>query len=636
MADLSPLPTPPLVTGSRSTLADGNAAPAAAEPSTEEPRASAPRLSLTDFLDLGTLQEIQDSFTAVSRLHAIIRDADGQPLTLVTDAARRAQSDLVLEQLLTADETADGPFVAPIIVEGQELGSIAIDRPQAEGLSPGSSPGTSPGTSPESSPASDGEGNATVTRREARALLRRVAKRLHIPAEAARPFIEAAEAAYSPNRAAGIQFLYLLANSIARLCYQEYHLRQRVEELSALYKLSTLLSASRDVQQTLDTAARSAAEVMKVKAVAIRLLDTEKQEMVPKAVCNLSEAYVNKGSIEVQRSPMFRDALAGKVVYIENMATDPRILYPEDAQREGLVSVLCAGMIYQGRPIGAIQCFTGEVRRFTQFEVNLLRALAQLLAAAIENARLDTERQESLRMQRQLHLAADVQRRMLPAVMPKLPPFDIAARYVPSFELGGDFYDFIDLDGHLGIAVGDVVGKGVAASLLMASVRSSLRAYAQDVYNLNEVIQRVNVQLTRDTLDNEFVTLFYGVLNPKTRRLTYCSAGHEPPLLLRKDRLIRLETGGMIVGIDVQQTYDMGICDLEPNDLLLIYTDGLPDAMNFSGEKFGRPRIEKAMRTAADRSAHDALNHILWEMRRFAGLKRSFDDTTLVVVKVGR
>jgi sigma-B regulation protein RsbU (phosphoserine phosphatase) len=264
----------------------------------------------------------------------------------------------------------------------------------------------------------------------------------------------------------------------------------------------------------------------------------------------------------------------------------------------------------------------------------MLRAVAQLLGTAIENARLYAEHLEHERVQRQLHLAADVQRRMLPAESPDLPPFDIAARYVPSLELGGDFYDFIALDGHMGIAIGDVAGKGVAASLLMASVRASLRAYAQDVYDIDQIVARVNVALTRDTLDNEFATLFYGVIDPATMRMTYCNAGHEPPLMLRGGQIQRLSRGGMIVGIDDRQQYEKGLLTLQSGDLVLLHTDGLTDAQNFQRRSFGRDRIMAAMHDRADAPAADVLNHVLWEMRRFVGLNRSIDDTTIVAIKV--
>jgi hypothetical protein len=263
---------------------------------------------------------------------------------------------------------------------------------------------------------------------------------------------------------------------------------------------------------------------------------------------------------------------------------------PEQAEREGLASMLFAGIIYQGRPIGVLQVGTAERRSFSRFQRDLLQAMAQLVAAAIENARLDRSRRETERVQRQLRLAADVQRRMLPRHLPEIDPLHVAARYVPSFELSGDFYDFLSLDGHLGVAIGDVAGKGVAASLLMASVRSSLRAYAQDLYDIDQIMARVNAALTRDTLDNEFATLFYGVIDPVAMRLTCCNAGHEPPLLLRGDEVIHLDIGGMIVGVDAGQEYERAVVDLEPGDLLLLYTDGLIDARNDAGEAFGRKR----------------------------------------------
>jgi sigma-B regulation protein RsbU (phosphoserine phosphatase) len=256
-----------------------------------------------------------------------------------------------------------------------------------------------------------------------------------------------------------------------------------------------------------------------------------------------------------------------------------------------------------------------------------------LLAAALNNARLDAKRVESEHVQRQLRLAADVQKRMLPQQWPQFPPFEVAARNIPSLELSGDFYDLIDLSGNLGIAVADVAGKGVPASLMMASVRSSLRAFAQDVYDIDHIMARVNAALTRDTLPHEFATLFYGVLDPRTGRLTYCNAGHEPPLLLHAGKFTQLEAGGMIVGIDPKATYERGIVFMKPGDLLLIYTDGLTEAQDFGRERFGRQRIMQAMRDMADKPAREALNHVLWQMRRFVGLNRTSDDTTLVAVK---
>ncbi|MCE9590686.1 MAG: SpoIIE family protein phosphatase [Planctomycetes bacterium] len=603
---MTPPPQPPITPLPAQAPAPGTAAgpapTAPAAPATPPaPIASPP--SLTDFLDLPTLQELQDNFAVLAHLKTVIRDAQGNPLTAPTDTTGRSRSDALLEELIGPDDAGE-QLHAPIIVEGRELGSVSIESAER----------------PEHEPDRD--------------RLIELCERLGVPHDQVPALLYAAERAFAPRRGAAVQVLFLLANHLARLCYQEFQLRERVNELAVLNRISTLLTGHRDLQQLLDTAARSCAEAMGLKAAAIRLLDDSGQELVIKAVHGLSAAYLNKGPILLDNSQVAKTAFSGQVVYVEDMLTDPRVIYPEDAEREGLSSFLVAPMIYRGRPIGIIQVYSAERRKFSTYDVNLLQSIAQLTGTAIETARLDAQRKEAVNVQRQLRLAADVQQRMLPASMPEVPPFDIAARYVPSFDLGGDFYDFIQLDSHLGIAVADVVGKGVAASLLMASVRASLRAYAQDVYDIDEVLSRVNAALCRDTLSSEFVTLFYGVLDPSTLRLTYCNAGHEPPLLLRKGEVIKLDVGGTVVGIDPDHHYDKGLIDLLPGDTLLIYTDGLCDAQDFNNRRFGRERVRQSLVEAAKLSAGDALNHILWQMRRFVGLNKRMDDLTMVVIKV--
>src|SRR5262249_8416460 len=143
-----------------------------------------------------------------------------------------------------------------------------------------------------------------------------------------------------------------------------------------------------------------------------------------------------KGPVLLERSPAHQHALAGHVIHILDMATDPRVLYPDDAHREGLASMLYTGIVFQSRPIGVIQLYTDSPRHFSQDEVNLLRAVAQLVGAAIDNARLNASQRENEIIQRQIKLASDVQKRMMPRHAPKLPHFEVAARYVPSFELG--------------------------------------------------------------------------------------------------------------------------------------------------------------------------------------------------------
>jgi sigma-B regulation protein RsbU (phosphoserine phosphatase) len=338
--------------------------------------------------------------------------------------------------------------------------------------------------------------------------------------------------------------------------------------------------------------------------------------------------------------------LSGLVVCVHDMHTDPRVGLADRAREEGLVSLISTGLLYNAHPIGLIRLYTRTAREFTPAEQGLLKSIADQSAAAVMNARLRVLREEDERIQRQVRLAADVQRRMLPRSTPDIPGLDLAAKYSPSFELGGDFYDFIELGGNLGIVVGDVVGKGVAAALLMSAVRASLRAHAQDVYDIGEVLVRVNAALVRDTRDNEFATLWYGVIDPQTLRLTYCGAGHEWPLLIRvprdrsvrDDDVVRLTADGMALGIDADQRYPHGTYDLQRSDVLVAYTDGLTDSTDFEGRRFGGTRVRRALVDLLSRepaaSATRIVEHIFWQLRQFSGLSRRIDDVTLVVMRV--
>ncbi len=575
--------------------------------------------ALTDFVDRHTLQEIQDAFTSVTQLRARILDPAGAPVTRPTDAAQRFASDLAFEQLVdVVVGDADPPppddeharFVAPISVAGVQIGAIAIE----------------PGTA-----------DIAPDRLDA---LDHLARDLELDPVQRAELRDGAELAFGTNRGAAIGFLYLIANAITRQCYEQYQSQQRVRELSVLYGISRAVAGHETLDQVLCTAVESVRDAMQVKAVVIRLLhDTpEGPELRREASSGLSDDYLKKGRLLVNRSEMMAAALRGEVIQINDMPTDPRVFFPAQATEEGLASMLCVGVIYEGRALGSLQLFTQTPRRFDDFETDLVRGIAQLLATAIEKKRLDQTRHENRAILRQLHLAASVQQRMLPDHPPAIPGYDLCARYVPSYELSGDFYDFIELGPHgetLGIAIGDVVGKGVAASLMMAGARASLRAFAQDVYDLDEVISRVNVNMARDTTVGEFITLWYGTLEPTSGRLTYCSAGHEPGLLIRRGVIHRLDAGGMIAGIDADQDYEKGVWNLEPGDLLLLHTDGLSDAMNTQGQRLGRAPVEQLLLDAAAQGvdACEVANRLLSLVHEHGDNARKTDDTTLVVLR---
>jgi phosphoserine phosphatase RsbU/P len=449
--------------------------------------------------------------------------------------------------------------------------------------------------------------------------------------------------------------LTLLASSTMELCYHELELRHRIKEVSALARMSSLLTRAASPQKVLDVVIDLALDVLGLDAGSIVLLKEKgegelsenEEDLVLATSRNLSIGWLEHPQPLSKERAFDRMALAGQIVISEDIARDERILIRDRALAEGLGAAIHAGMVFKNRSLGVIRLYSRSPRAFDEVDKKLLASLASQAAAALEQSRLLSMEHEEQALQRQLQLAADVQRRMLPKGVPNFPNLDVAARYIPSFELGGDFYDFIDLEGHLGVVVGDVVGKGIAAALLMSSVRASLRAYAQDVYDLDEVVSRVNQALSRDTREHEFASLWYGVLDISKMRLTYSSAGHEPPMVVRVPKhraptmadLDELNVGGMVVGIDPSQRYQRAVCDIKAGDVLMAYTDGLTDATNFSGERFGKARLRsvllKALQDKPHASAGEIVERILWEVRQFAGLSTSrSDDKTIVCVRV--
>ncbi|MGA3065786.1 MAG: SpoIIE family protein phosphatase [Tepidisphaeraceae bacterium] len=566
-------------------------------------------LKLTDFLDLPTLQEIQDSFAAVANVKVTIADAQGQTLTQATPTTEFLKRQRAIADATSAADAAQGPqrsggeYVAPIMVNNQRLGTI---RMTAQG------------------------GVAGIDDAKLAQLAEKVGIDLKPMRQIAAQLLKSRAA-----KPAAIQFLYLLANAVARLCFQEFQLRQRINELTAVYNVAMMLADARNVDTVLQRTVELVADVMQTKASSIRLVDADRDELVIKAVHNLSGQYINKGPIRLSKAQIDHEALAGKgYEYVRNLAEDPRSLYPGEARLEGIASMLSVGMRYKGRAIGVLRVYTDKEQAFSPLQIDLMKAIAAQAAAAIENARLLQESIQVQALERQVQMAAQVQHRMIPQKPPTLAGVDLASVYIPSQELGGDFYDFIELPyDNIGLVVADVSGKGIPASLTMAAVRAALRAQVDNVYYLYEVIRRINLMVFRDSSAGEFVTLFYGVLDGRNRRFTYCNAGHPPGLILRDGKIIELGSDNMVLGVNPEEKYTQSLVDLRIGDTLMLYTDGLPDAMNFQRQTFGRQRVLEAFAQGGATAVAVAEN-VVWNMRRYAGLTARSDDVTMIVAKI--
>jgi sigma-B regulation protein RsbU (phosphoserine phosphatase) len=262
--------------------------------------------------------------------------------------------------------------------------------------------------------------------------------------------------------------------------------------------------------------------------------------------------------------------------------------------------------------------------------------LATQAAISIEKALLHEALLEKKRLEEQLRIARQVQLSLLPTQPAHIEGLDVAGINVPAENIGGDYFDLIPIvQGHLGLVVADVSGKGVPASLIMAGFRAMLRAEIRNNYSIRTIFAKVN-NLLEETLDyDQFVSAFYGVLDLERRRFTYSNAGHHPAILLRADGKPRyLKSGGMVLGVFADASYNERFVDLAAGDVLVLYTDGLVEAENRPGEMFGRERLEQCLAANMHLDARDLCQAAYAAMREFTEGGRLEDDTTIVVAKV--
>jgi sigma-B regulation protein RsbU (phosphoserine phosphatase) len=277
---------------------------------------------------------------------------------------------------------------------------------------------------------------------------------------------------------------------------------------------------------------------------------------------------------------------------------------------------------------------------YSPTDVALLESVASQTGLAMENSRLTeavaSEVAQRERLSRELEIAREVQQRLFPQSGPEIAGLDYAGKCRPASSVGGDYYDFVLMcDGRLGIAIGDISGKGVPAALLMASLQASLRGLAiSNPPQLSPLMENLNRLIYDASPSNRYATFFYGVYDPKCREFMYVNGGHNPPMVFRGGDVLRLEEGGPVVGLFGPAQYAQGIVTLEAGDTMVLFTDGVSEAMNGADEEFDEPRLIEAVRSGAGLKATDLIDHIMTKCDAFVAGAPQHDDMTLVVVKV--
>jgi sigma-B regulation protein RsbU (phosphoserine phosphatase) len=412
-----------------------------------------------------------------------------------------------------------------------------------------------------------------------------------------------------------------------------------------LAELSSSVAGIRDTRALLETVTRRISDSLHVSRIAVLLERGDRYE----------PAYALGYDGTAPPVELKRDA---STIRLLKQARSPSKIYFDDPQswvhgasekEQAALQALDAQVLLplnpNNRMLGVISL--GPKRSeapYSRADLQLLGAVASQTGLALENARLtESIRQEVAqreRLNRELEIARDVQQRLFPQKLPNVEGLDFAGYCRPAYGVGGDYYDFIKLsDGCMGIAIGDVSGKGIAAALMMASLQASLRGQTiKPCETLSEMIEHVNRLVYDASADNRYATFFYAQYDPANRMLRYVNAGHNPPILYRKRmngrQIVRLAEGGTVIGLFPAAPYQEARLTLHPGDIMVAFTDGVSEAMNNTEEEWDEERLIETIQNCNSRSAADMISCILERVDTFTAGARQHDDMTLVVMRV--
>ena len=420
--------------------------------------------------------------------------------------------------------------------------------------------------------------------------------------------------------------------------HSEEHAPTRAERqsdlLALISKVGVALLASVTLNETLEQIVSLVFESVPADRCMVMMREVKSAELKV-AVARLRDRIGDVGEIRISRSVIDEVVTNGKSVLTSDAQADPRFM-GGTVVLQGVRSVLAVplgvgekvfGIIYADSPIAE--------GRFTEDHLKVLTTLASVAAIRVENARLTEEQFERQRLERELQVASEIQQRFQPASAPVVTGYELQGISFPCYEIGGDYYDFIQrANGNLVVALGDVSGKGTAAALLMSSLHAAVHAQVETHDSPVKTITSINRYLVESIPANRFVTLFYAELSPKDGMLSFLNAGHNPPLIVHSGGTMeQLAAGGLPLGIMADADFREGRTTLHPGDVLVIYSDGVSEAVNPAGEEFGPTRLYEVVARNLDASAAGIRDRIESALTKFCEGTPAADDITLVICK---
>jgi sigma-B regulation protein RsbU (phosphoserine phosphatase) len=410
--------------------------------------------------------------------------------------------------------------------------------------------------------------------------------------------------------------------------------------LALLYRVSQTFNSSLELDTVLNRVMDEVIAITSAERGFVMLRD-EDGSLVFRVARGMDQSLIDHPEFQVSRGVVEQVAQEGQPMLTSDAQRDERWSMRLSVIGLGLRSILCVPLKSKEQVSGVIYVDSRlQAGIFTRDDLDLLAAVASNAAIAIENARLYQLAVEKGRMERELQMARAVQASLLPQETPQMPGWEFEARWQPAREVSGDYYDFIPIDGNkLGLVIADVSDKGMPAAVFMALTRSTIRATVSHLFSPADSITEANRLICADSADGMFVTLFYALLDPSSGKLTYVNAGHNPPLLCRAgeqgeaEHLDELRPTGMALGIVEDLPFTQRTVDLQPGDVLLLYTDGVPDATGEEQQQFSMDRLRGVILDHQSAPVNDLVAALEHSIDDFTGGATQFDDIAILAVK---
>jgi sigma-B regulation protein RsbU (phosphoserine phosphatase) len=413
--------------------------------------------------------------------------------------------------------------------------------------------------------------------------------------------------------------------------------QKTIKQLSALFEATRLLNSTLDLAELLELILKIARAEVNADRGTVFLVDKERQQIWSIVAMGLEKQEIR---LPFGKGVAGTVAASGDPINVED-AYKLSCFDPSTDQKTGYRtrSLLCLPIRHKGGEIvGVIQLLNQTtVGRFTAEDQDFLEKLSGHMAMALENARLHRTALEKQRMERELEMARGIQRSLLPEAPPVIPGYELAVSNTPCFEVGGDYYDFLNLGPQtLLLVIADVEGKGVSSALVMSNLQATLRALVTHLHSLEVLALSLNEMICNDTKSKKFLSIFLGLLDTRRNGLHYINAGHVPPVVVSGEtgEYHLLQAGGTVVGLFPDSEYARGSAKLKPGDILVLCTDGITEPCNLEEEEFGSERLADCVSRNRHKTADEIIEAVHEEVNAFSFGGVHTDDKVLMLLKV--